>query len=322
MDGNKSFSRTLLAVVCIGYFFELNFVLSAVSPGVDVAAATGPSILAGHPTFAAFQNRLLAPFLQHMLETLGLSRNYAFAAAIAALLAIVNFVFLLGSRRLPAAQATLFYFATMAVWLLLFTSNIYLWDFIDTALFLSLAFVALGTFSERAIPLLFALALLNRESAAFIGLWVIVTSWKPSQGIKRGRAMLGALMIAITFVYVLVLRNVLLISAEFPGDVLGGSLLAVGHNVGVVLNLKNWPMQVPLLVGLVGALGVFGYKAVKGPDPQVPLFIFLSIIISCLFGFWAEPRVFLFLSPLIALESYRSAFADSPQMAKVRPPNT
>ena len=154
---------------------------------------TTAALLAGHPYWKAYQNRLLGPVVVSTtarwtgLPTANVYQGFCFVT-----LCVANA--LAGSLlRRPGgppgsawgygiAYAGLFVAFQDSLWL-------YLWDYVDLATLLLFAWaVVVGEWSLWLFALLFVVELANRESAEFIALWLVLDSLRPDarrSGVQR-----------------------------------------------------------------------------------------------------------------------------------------
>ncbi len=138
-------------------------------------------VLTGHPVWKAYQNRILGPGIVAGMAWLShLSFPVCYKLFCFAMLCLANFVcyFLFykhAERRSVAWAYTVAYAATFVF----FQDHtlLYLWDYIDFVVLMIFAWmVVVGEFAFWQIIALYALELLNRESAQFIALWIVIDS--------------------------------------------------------------------------------------------------------------------------------------------------
>lgn len=182
-----------LVVLSVLEFRVVTLIQQANFPAqVDVAAG----ILAGQPYWKAYQNRLLGPGLVAGwsrvtgLTTADAYRHVAFACVfLANAVALRVFSRLSGGRQPGAAWAGAVAYAGLFAafqdpqWL-------YLWDFVDlTTMLLLAAAVVAGPVPWPWLAGLFAVELLNRESALFIALWLGIEAfaWERRGGLPWPR---------------------------------------------------------------------------------------------------------------------------------------
>ncbi len=142
---------------------------------VDVAAG----ILAGQPYWKAYQNRLLGPGLVAGWSQLtGRATADAYQHVSFACVLLANAVALRVFSRLTGGQRSGAAWAATVAYAGLFAAFqdpqwLYLWDFVDlTTMLLFAAAVVAGPVPWPWLAGLFAVELLNRESALFIALWL------------------------------------------------------------------------------------------------------------------------------------------------------
>ncbi len=146
-------------------------------------------ILSGHPEWKAYQNRLLGPETVYWVSRLtGLTFTATYQAFCFAMLFVANatcyFLFHSHTKRPELAWAyTVAYLGLFIAFQ--DASFLYLWDYIDLTVMLLFAWaVVMGRGSPGQLAALFAVELLNRESAQFIALWIVISSIHYRTGAK------------------------------------------------------------------------------------------------------------------------------------------
>lgn len=180
---------TLLGLVALSLLeYRAVGLIQGANLQAEVDIVTG--ILTGHPYWKAYQNRILGPVIVAGLSHLtGLPLAVTYRAFCFAAICLANvvcyFLFWDHGRRsrqawaYPIAYAWLFVAFQDPEWL-------YLWDYVDltTMLLFAWAIVMGRGASTWQLATLFTVELLNRESAMFIALWMVVDSVRFVAGTK------------------------------------------------------------------------------------------------------------------------------------------
>ena len=214
--------------------------------------AVSHGVLGGHPPWKAFQARLLGPLAFAGFEGVvawlrGASPAFyaafervfsqpdtrdlvALDAFIALMIVVKNFVCFALLRRYAGSlvKATTGTMLGSILFVMLSNHWLYMWDMFELIFFCVLAFMI---FTEQKLKayfiFLFILSLANRESAAFIGVWLLCHAathrfmggqilWREAAG--------GIVSIAVTFVYVATLRHYLLVESTLGHETAGAWL--------------------------------------------------------------------------------------------------
>ena len=133
-------------------------------------------VLTGYPHWRVFQNRLLGPYLVRAIS--GFTSDFLLAYYVfgVAMLTVAGFLaWYLGCRIRNVAFGVLAFFVFQCAFSLVLDENwLYAWDYVDLVVFLVFAIFVVTAKPWTWFVALFAVALLNRESAQFIALWLVV----------------------------------------------------------------------------------------------------------------------------------------------------
>jgi len=301
--GQLGWSFVLLAVT----LFQLNDILSAIRRNLDKLVEYGPQIFSGLCFVKAYRSRLLGPALQVGLEQAGFSRHYAFILGLTLLLVLLNASFIPLRRAAGALPALLFFMTFSAIWPMFVSPDFfYLWDLIDLWVFVIFAFIVMGYLPERGLLLLFPVALLNRESAAFIGLWLVILAVLDVRG-RRRRFIWGGAMIGVTIIFTAMMREILPIRVPTQGAVLGGNMFQLPANLSSLPLVFAWPLQLPLLAGLGLCMLGLSLCVLRGALRPLALFALALLVFNLTFGVWSEFRIYQQMTPVLALLAIRLA---------------
>lgn len=275
----------LIVLIGLSCLLQIHIVMAGIAPAVDQFSAVGPRIISGTPGVPAFQNRLLWPAVQHLLEMVGLPRNYAFGAVVASLIVVLNIIWIYGIRRLDPVKGGFLYILVSFFWIgVLDFERFKIWDVAEVAIFSVLALTIAGEIGAEVLLPLFVVATLTRESSAFIGLWLLIA----------GRPILGIGLIGVAATYTFVARKVLL---RVEANATGGTAFTLA---GFFEPLRTYPLKAAFLLFVVGSLAAIALT-LRGRDWRLPVFLLLMGTATLCFGLWNETRVWLPLTPLAAL---------------------
>jgi hypothetical protein len=304
----------------VAFYFQVDFP-STVQRSLGVAT--------GHPEWKVFQSRVLGPYIIKALS-FGSLEYYGVAYVWFQITTVAIAGFLCwrlgrkyGGDEQSALQA-LMLFVICFVWLLsppLACS----WDIIDIIVFIVFIDFVLSDSSLPWFLGLFAISILNRDSADFIPLWLILDAlirflYPRRYNLTKTpfdwyRLFAGVICIGVGLIIVELLKQNLLIEEMGP-KLLPNSGTASGsrYNVGlfrnieflrhVLFNYKIQFFQFWIVAPFIATAIVLGTKLVR-LDPQRYLSIYLIelCILATLFSFALinETRVFVILIPFVVL---------------------
>lgn len=133
-------------------------------------------VLTGYPHWRVFQNRILGPYMVKALSSATGDFLLAYFVFGIVMLAIAGYLaWYLGCRLRNATFGLLAFFAFQAAFSLVLDKYwLYAWDYIDLVVFFLFAVFVLAGKRWPWFVALFLVALVNRESAQFIALWLIL----------------------------------------------------------------------------------------------------------------------------------------------------
>jgi hypothetical protein len=269
-------------------------------------------ILSGTPDWLAYQNRLLAPWLISLISLAGFSA--VSSLKIFVLLAVIAEFFLLFFLLTKSGVEDREAFGGVLAFSLLFLFiqgfSLYPWDFLDL-LFFSL--FGWGVFQRKSpffFIVLFLVAIANRESGLFIGLYLLLDGFefdpaaslgKKLRVISKQKLIAGVVLIGLGILYVGAVRNLLFISQ--PGGFLDNKHAALGNHINVIKNL-----HILLVDNFTNAnvlhsvflLGSLGYALSFLRHEWKAVLVYLVMTSSVLvFGLVNESRLYAFLLPFL-----------------------
>lgn len=277
-------------------------------------------LLNGTPHHPAFQNRLLGPAM-----VLGWSRitgaSYHTSHTLFLLLLTIGYTLtafivvrrLTGSAELAFRHTVYILGAALA---LLSVEFIFIWDFIDLWVFLVFAY---GVFSRKPLwffGVVYAVGLLNRESALAIAVWLMIDAFADAEGRLRRRAgdlprfVTGAILLAIGLIYTVGLRQWLFVKSSLS-ERAGYDLPILGNqfNLGesvyraaVLLLNPNFRLAIVIHLSWI-LLAVFLIS--RWPRftryRSVVVVVIIMMVAVPIFGFFDETRQYLYLVPLLVM---------------------
>jgi hypothetical protein len=273
-------------------------------------------VTTGHPVWKMWQSRVLGPYFIDAL-TFG-SLDYVKAHILFQVITVAIAAFLCwrlgtkfgGNERSALLALTIF---VMCFALLLKPPYLYSWDFIDIiVVILFIDFVLSGKSVSWFIGL-FAIAILNRESALIIALWLILDplvrfSYQRRYKLRSGpfdwpRMLAGATCFLAGFLIVEVLNRHLLVEAKETADIYP---MVLPQNIDRLKQSlthfdRYFTIVVPAFLATVIMLGACAVRR----DPQRILALYLVVLsyMASLFvlGQLMETRVYLALVPFLMM---------------------
>ncbi len=194
---------------------------------------------------------------------------------------------------------------------------LYPWDFLDIVIFSGLACCMWTTRRVLPLGLLFFAALLNRETALFIALWIILDGfgfispqgWFTLNVVSRWKVAIGTLLLVGGAAITKIVRDSLFVTSHYPGTGLDEAHALLGNHIYFGRNLAaffignlmslDYAFVTALIVGLVLLLA----RRWKRTDHQVRVTVLLLVMLAnvFVFGLINETRMFLIFIPFILL---------------------
>ena len=280
---------------------------------LDRLVAVSWGIAEGRPYWVAFQNRLLGPFTVIRIADAGLPRAEALKVFLA--LGMIGQAVLLHAlfRKLGRGAATSL--AWVAVQSFLFLTFLdpawyYPWDVYDALVFTLLPYLAISGASTFGFVLLFLVALLNRESALFVGCYLVIASLRPHPGSflpgigDRRRAGLGIAAIALGAAFVHLVRRALFVARAT--DMGGVEPPWFGNHVNLSRNLSDLLLPGPsgeaitITLWVLGSVAwvLFAARRLARPYANLAALYVLMMASIVLFGLVRETRMYGMLFPI------------------------
>lgn len=168
-------------------------------------------VLHGTPHWRAYQNRLLAPLIYSALNFVTPQGYVIFVQISLTALGLSLYGML---KKLGVDNGLALTALSMAVllWTLEQYNSFYLWDLIDAGWMLALVYLSMTDKLKRWIYVVFAIALLNRESALFVAAsWGFsgLAMWSQDRATAKSRIKQGAVMGLLVVIFVEAVRKTL-----------------------------------------------------------------------------------------------------------------
>ncbi len=282
----------------------------------EVEATAG--LVAGHPYWKAYQNRLLGPLAVTGIARLtGLPLAGVYQGVCLALLCAAN---ALAARLFRRTGGTVWGYVIAYAGLFVAWQDpewSYLWDYVDLVTMLLFAWaVVVSRWSLWQFAALFVVELANRESAQFIALWLVLDALRPETGgwVDAPRLGLGVGLGAVGTVWTHWVRNALCLgeTGVVPRAEITEFADGQFYMGRVTLDLLRdpWPLPALTLAAGLAALGVLlwrAWPALGGRAWKVATLLAAMIAANVLLAFIYELRVWQTFLPFAVCLAYLPA---------------
>lgn len=268
----------------------------------------------------AQQNRLLGPFLILILSKAGISFLAAWKILTAILLLLQSLLvyFILRQERLSPTQALSYLVLYWFAFLVLQSPIYYVGDQIDMLVFTLLAYGIVAAKPLSFHVVLFVIALLNRESALIIAVYVILSGFAlaiapPTARLSsRSKVVIGTLMLAGGALYTHFVRRTLFVSR--PDGLMDVEHDTIGNHLYFFDNLAklffenfrstDCAISISLFLGLL----LIMRKLPTFTDSEIKATLITLVILATtiVFGSVTETRVYFTLIPFALMLTVRS----------------
>lgn len=240
---------TSYLVVTIIVICAFKILMDMHNPMVDEVVSAALGVTEGRPHWLAFQNRLLGPYTIIGISNIsGLSVKsswYIFNAVALQIFCVLLFWML--RREFFSLRDSFFYLiAILFLFLTLQHTWFYVWDIVDLIIFTLFAYGVLKSFPIRFFFVLFLIGILNRESALFIAIFLMLEAFNFSKGLSSIKLqnfrhlVFGLVLLISGFFYTQYIRSLLFISKS---DLTGGGRdidnELIGNHIHLLYNIKN-----------------------------------------------------------------------------------
>lgn len=270
-------------------------------------------VIIGKPHWLAYQNRLLGPYSVLFISKTGLSFvNSLLVFHFAALFIFIFLIYwLLKKEKISLIRNIISLFIILFLFIYFQNYWFYTWDSVDMIIFTLFSYGIVKSLNVNYFLVLFFIAMLNRESALFIGVYLILNSFDIN--IKTGvikvfknRGLFTGVTLLISGVaYIKFIRQKLFIAK--PNGLLDTEHEIIGNHINLISNLKElfyynfFDSNIFVTIFILASLGYFFFNVNRMNSIQIKLFIMLTIIFSniLVFGQINETRMLFILFPLI-----------------------
>jgi hypothetical protein len=269
-------------------------------------------VIEGHPPWIAYQNRILGPYIILAISKFGMAYETAFKLCMVFMVLAHNLLLYYFLKKLSIPSVTTIAWVITYSFLLIFAQNhwFYVWDFIDSIIFLTFAWCIFQKKQMRCLVVLFFLGLLNRESALFIALYIAIDSIR-FESIMRFRLsslkkiFIGVGLLILGIIYTKVIRDVLFVNT--PDGSLDVAHKTIGNHIYFLNNMRDlfinnfYSFEYINSVFILSSIGYILYCLKSGVDATIKAsLIYIFIIINILvFGQINETRMYTILLPLL-----------------------
>jgi hypothetical protein len=304
----------LLALVQFRVLFDIHH------ENLTELAQASLDVLHGTPHHPAFQNRVLGSLI-----LLGWSRltGLSYHASHTGMLLLLTIASALTAfavvRALTGAADVAFRYAvyTMGAALALLAIDfVFVWDFIEPLVFFAFAYGIAARKSLAYFSIVFAIAILNRESALAIPLWLLIDAFAGPDGrlgrrlVSGSRLAAGTVLMAIGILYTVVMRRWLFLHSSLP-DRVGNDLPYVGsefnlgdslYRAAVLLLNPGYDLAIVLHLAwlFLGAVLLRHWRSLTRYQGTVLIVAIMALAVPA-FGHFDETRQYLYLVPLLVV---------------------
>ena len=191
-------------------------------PNNEFSIKTIISVLNFNPDWIAFQNRLMGPYLILFISKLGFSFETAWKLFLAFFIILQNFtlVLILKKEKYKNSKIIIILSLFSLIFLIIQHFCLYPWDNIDLFFFTLFSYWIIKDKNMIYFLTLFSLSLLNRETALFIPIYLILSSLTIKDKLPYFRfnnykkIFWGFTTLVLGITYVLFIRNYLFIENE------------------------------------------------------------------------------------------------------------
>jgi hypothetical protein len=291
------------------------------------AADAAHGVFIGMPHWRTYQSRVLGPYIIEGLAKLFPSYLAAYIFFTIVALAIAGFLaWLLGRQLAGATGAWLAFFTYQALFALNQTTPwIYAWDYLSAILFLTFVLFVVMDKSWVWFAALFFVAVLNRENAEFMALWMIID---PLASLALGSRKLaaarpldlrmiiaGAVCLVAGIAIAEFLRRALFIQEvgpqlfrDNPHEKFSSiaEQFQLGNNVGSLvrsLTVFDYTMPFLVIIEILAIIALAAYMAYRRPAWSAAAVMQVGILAAImLFGVLLETRLYIELLPFVVAE--------------------
>ncbi len=313
MIRNKISFAELLAYLGVTFIAICAFkiLLAIHSPNQEALISTALGVLEGRPHWLAYQNRLLGPYTVQLISMLGVSFKGAWMIYHATTLLVLCLLiyWMLRQEKCSQKESLGYLVGFLFAFLTFQDDQFYTWDCIDLIVFTAFAYGIFRAHSRWFFVGLFLVGILNRESALFIAVYLMLDSVEFSKGraapkLKSIKSLaVGSVLLILGMAYTKFVRHALFVSR--PSGAPDTHHELIGNHIYFLENLNDlfwtnfFDRNFVVSAFLLTAFAYFAsrYKAMS--DRQLKCFAMLAVL--CLniliFGIINETRMLFILFP-------------------------
>jgi hypothetical protein len=294
---------SLLAVLLIAYLQYRHWGGSH-GENMHVLVDAYEGVLNGTPHWRAYQNRLLSPALVHALGWVS-SEPYALFVQIWMVVLDLGLFFMLHHLTRDVLKSLLAVLAGALLWTLETHYWSYPWDFTEAGFLLALAWLAVEGKSLRWLLGLFVIALLNRESAVYLAVYMVATGAATKvygQGTGKQMMVWGVALAVVGLAWTEALRNLLFDYSSLAGvqadlqHVGFGNHFHLGRNIQIAKQLlREAPPLLFILLGYGCALLIVLVRGIErrhAPLTGMAVALLAYLLSLPVFGLLHEGRIY------------------------------
>ena len=281
-------------------------------PNNEFSIKTIISVLNFNPDWIAFQNRLMGPYLILFISKLGFSFETAWKLFLAFFIILQNFtlVLILKKEKYKNSKIIIILSLFSLIFLIIQHFCLYPWDNIDLFFFTLFSYWIIKDKNMIYFLTLFSLSLLNRETALFIPIYLILSSLTIKDKLPYFRfnnykkILWGFTTLVLGITYVLFIRNYLFIENENTHldnyNIIGNRIHLI-ENIEFIFYKNIFSTNLIYSFFIISAFIFFFVFRIKGNRNYVNCYlIFLLISINIIFfGYFNETRMLMILLPFI-----------------------
>lgn len=288
---------------------------------IDELANQIYGVLTGKPHWRSYSSRLLGPHLVYVISLFGFSLKSSLIIfhilAIITVNALLFYVLLLLTGR--AYRRCLISLVLFGFSLILIQHQWhYTWDYIDLIVFTLFLYGVYSSKTTAYFCLVFLLGILNRESALFIALWLVIDAFKyaslESGGLRfklslhnKWRLLVGASLLIGGAIYTKMIRSYMFVESSSPAVGLDEKHRLLGNHTKPLFNIEKFfsnflsPLELPVSLFII-AIFVFVVSMLhKAREETIKSAVLVVIMIASIFTFGTinETRQFTMVLPFL-----------------------
>jgi hypothetical protein len=314
---NQPFDLSTTLLVVFVAIFTHHRVMTLHRPNISALTTFALDVANGQAHWRAFQNRLLGPYILKYLTEVGLSQTSAWE--LLAFVSLFTYLFLATYLLSPSgswSERLLVLFVSSFSYIVLQHFYLYPWDNIELVVFTLFSFGLATRRSDWFFVLLFAFALLNRESALVIAVYLCISACEFSLSpfrtyiAERSRWFKGFALFIFGVFYTKTVRDMM-----FKGRVDGTmdtQHQLIGNHIYLIENVKEFVFLndnetrwfVPLIVAIVLAVSILNLKSKNYESKMTTVVVLIVLANITIFGIATETRMYLPLIPLLISSSF------------------